>query len=100
MKGDQSKWSKLTLGEDKEVKTSSKAKLYVKGFTFTDLDTIECVVGFRIDSHIHWCNGLLCPAITDGWGLRHYVGCLLASVVRVADIYKPRKGDGRRQQTL
>jgi hypothetical protein len=35
MKGDQSKWSKLTLGEDEEVKTSPKAKVYARGFVFT-----------------------------------------------------------------
>ena len=30
MKGDQSKWSKRVLGEDEEVKTSLKAKVYVR----------------------------------------------------------------------
>ena len=35
MKGDQSKWSKLTLGEDEEMETSPKAKVYVRGFVFT-----------------------------------------------------------------
>ena len=34
MKGDQSKWSKSILGEDEEVKTSLKAKVYVRGFVF------------------------------------------------------------------
>jgi len=34
MKGDQSKWSKRVLGEDEEVKTSLKAKVYARGFVF------------------------------------------------------------------
>jgi hypothetical protein len=34
LKGDQSKWSKHTLGEDEKVKTSSKAKVFVRSFVF------------------------------------------------------------------
>ena len=41
MKGDQSILSKLTLGEKMtEVKTSPKAKVYVRGFVFADRDAI------------------------------------------------------------
>ena len=41
----------LTHGEKKEMKTSPKAKVYARGFHFTNRDAIECMVGFRIDSH-------------------------------------------------
>lgn len=48
MKGDQSKWSKHTHGED-EVETRSKENVYVRGFVFINWDGIECVVEFRKD---------------------------------------------------
>jgi hypothetical protein len=35
IRGDQSKWSKLTHEEEEEVETSPKEKLYVRGFVFT-----------------------------------------------------------------
>jgi hypothetical protein len=30
---------------------NTKAKVYVRGFVFTEQDTIECMVRSRIDSH-------------------------------------------------
>jgi len=38
---------RLTLGEKKEMKTSSKAKVYIRGFHFTDLDAIRCMIGLE-----------------------------------------------------
>lgn len=39
------------LEKMKKIKTSPKAKVYVTGFVFAGRDTMECVVGFRIDNH-------------------------------------------------
>ena len=51
MKGDQSKWSKHKLGEDEEVKTRLKAKVYARCLVFASRDAIRCVFMFRIDSY-------------------------------------------------